>query len=90
MVNETVKTRISLVINRCSGGSIPHTPDSHTGSPTPGGLRSDGRNLLGEPRPDPVTAAPEDLILDRPSDPENIGSRLDRRRKGDRAVTAHY
>ena len=87
---EKVKTRISLVINRCSGGSIPHTPDSHAGSHPPRGLRSDGRNLLGEPSPDPVTAALEDLFLDSKGDPEDIGSRLDRHGKGDRAVTAHY
>ena len=72
MITETVKAMISLVINRCSGGSTPHTPDCTAGSHLPGGLRSDGRNLLGEPRPDPVTAAPEDLPMDSPGDPEDI------------------
>jgi hypothetical protein len=49
-----------------------------------------GHNLLGEPSPDPITAALEDLFLDSKGDPEDIGSRLDRHGKGDRAVTAHY
>ena len=61
------------MIHRGSGGSIPHTSDSHTGSDPPRGLRSDGRNLLGEPRTDPVTAAPEDLLLDRQGNPKDIG-----------------